>query len=795
MNPSDPGYPYRIFISRVTGEFGKVSAELASDLRKKGVAGKIQIDFRQEEGTATTLDKLEKYVREADAVIALVGVQSGSYPPEAAARKWAHLLPDGITRATYTQWEVHFARAYTKRLSPYFGFRERDGTILYPAESAPEPATDDPAGKNAHVLWLTDTLGLDRQYFTSADSLCRQVLTESWPEFPRYRPNNLPFNTIRDIFVGRDDFLAEIRSGLDAARAAGQHDPNHVIWGLGGIGKTRAAIEYAWKNYQAYSALLCVSGETSDKLTENLAALTDVLGIPCVDGTPTSDRCAAVLRWLDANRGWLLIIDNVDDSAAAAAVQDRLPALSAGHVIITARFGAWKKDVIPLEMPLLSSIAAVRYLLAITDDQRRPAVTPEQDSIDAAVLASDVDHLALALETAAAYIARQHISFAGYRAALAAQPATVLDFLDAQTIDYKKNIIGAERTVAKTWLITMSSLSDPARNLLRVCSWFAPEPIPRTLLDYDPATQAPCDPGSVLGHLKELENYAFVHWDTAKDSFSLHRLVQEITRQQQPAPPPPSGLLTSLTWINGIFVGDPTDVRAWPMLMPLASHAHAIALHADERDMPAPTAHLLNQVGVLYYTKAQYAGAEPLYRRSLAIDEAALGNGHPNVARDLNNLAALLLATNSLPEAELLMRRALALDEAAFGPDHPKVARNLNNLAQLLQSTNRLEEAESLNLRALRINEDSFEPNHPAVAGSLLSMAHFYQATNRLAKAEPLMRRGLWILAAFTRSTGHEHPHWKGRIKNYRILLKMMGKTQAQVAKKIAKILEPIRKQ
>ena len=69
---------------------------------------------------------------------------------------------------------------------------------------------------------------------------------------------------------------------------------------------------------------------------------------------------------------------------------------------------------------------------------------------------------------------------------------------------------------------------------------------------------------------------------------------------------------------------------------------------------------------------------------------------HPNVARDLNNLAQLLQATNRLSDAEPLMRRALAIDEVSFGPDHPKVAIRLNNLAQLLKATNRLSDAEPL---------------------------------------------------------------------------------------------------
>ena len=90
------------------------------------------------------------------------------------------------------------------------------------------------------------------------------------------------------------------------------------------------------------------------------------------------------------------------------------------------------------------------------------------------------------------------------------------------------------------------------------------------------------------------------------------------------------------------------------------------------------------------------SGAEPLYRRALAIDEKSYGPDHPKVAIDLNNLAFLLRQTNRLSEAEPLYRRALAIDEKSYGSDHPDVARDLNNLAVLLRQTNQPSEAEPL---------------------------------------------------------------------------------------------------
>ena len=114
-----------------------------------------------------------------------------------------------------------------------------------------------------------------------------------------------------------------------------------------------------------------------------------------------------------------------------------------------------------------------------------------------------------------------------------------------------------------------------------------------------------------------------------------------------------------------------------------------------------------------------------------------MGPDHPHVAIRLNNLAALLQATNRLEEAEPLLRRALAIDEARFGPDHPTVAIRLNNVASLLQATNRLAEAEPLMRRALVIGEASFGPDHPTVAIYLNISPHCWQPLTGWSRRNP----------------------------------------------------------
>jgi CHAT domain-containing protein len=101
----------------------------------------------------------------------------------------------------------------------------------------------------------------------------------------------------------------------------------------------------------------------------------------------------------------------------------------------------------------------------------------------------------------------------------------------------------------------------------------------------------------------------------------------------------------------------------------------------------------LNNLAIVYCEQGKYADAEPLYQRSLAIKEKALGKDHPGVALTLDNLAAVYEAQSKYADAEGLYKRALAIKAKALGQDHPDVATTLNNLAILSASSGNGENA------------------------------------------------------------------------------------------------------
>ena len=202
----------------------------------------------------------------------------------------------------------------------------------------------------------------------------------------------------------------------------------------------------------------------------------------------------------------------------------------------------------------------------------------------------------------------------------------------------------------------------------------------------------------------------------------------------------------------------------------------------------------LNNLATLLQDTNRIEEAEPLMRRALEIDEAAFGDQHPTVAIRLNNLAIFLRDTNRIEEAEPMMRRGLEIDVAAFGWQHPNVAIHLNNLAQVLKDTNRLEEAEPLMRRALEIDEAAFGDQHPNVAICLNNLAVLFRATNRIEEAEPLMRRALEIdEAAF----GDQHPTVAIRLNNLATLLQAThrGEEAEPLMRRSLEILDTFRRQ
>jgi tetratricopeptide (TPR) repeat protein len=770
----------KLFLSCVTDEFGDDRDELRRALTRPNVEIKIQEDFQAMGGD--TLALLEAYVESCDVVVHFIGDMAGSTPkpssvddllkrrPELAAR----LAEKGMDRRalgrlTYTQWEAWLA----------IGFN-RDGAkqnlvIVAPAiglkrSLAFAPTDAMRASQADHLKWLRAINFYPAKPFTSADNLVARIFGSAVLDALKKgdagsiaKPRNLPFASLGALFAGRDEELANLHNALLGAKGTPV-----ALHGLGGIGKTRLAIEYAWSREAIYSALLFVSASDGAALNAGLAALTafENLDLPEKEARDDATKITAVLRWLELNPTWLMILDNVDDKEAVVAVAKLMPRLKGGHVVVTARASNFPANVRKLEVSTLDENAAGQFLLARTDGDRSKN---KDDVALAGKLARELGGLALGLEQAGAHIVTDRIGFARYLKLWSESREKALAWADA-------TVTGSDRTLATTWATSVARLSPKSRRLLDRLVFFAPDPVPDSLLDVPIPDQASdADAYEARAGLYAYSLISRTTHEGGTSAFVVHRLVQDFAGRAMSAERRTQALREALEWVNKAFVGDPQDMRSWVVLDPLAPHAFAVARHADAAEIPEPTARMFSDLGVLFDVKADYGAAEQLKRRALTIGEKSSGPNHPDVGIRLNNLALLLQATNRPAEAEPLYRRALAIAEKNYGSNHSSVALNLNNLAQLLLAANDLAQAETLMRRALAIDEKTYGPDHPSVARDLNNLANLLQATNRLADAEPLMRR---VLAMQEARLGSDHPHVAIGLNNLSQLLQVTSRLE-----------------
>jgi hypothetical protein len=221
----------------------------------------------------------------------VIGACSGACPSPIEAAEFARLLPTGITEASYTQWEFFFARAHKRRLSLYIA--AADYRLNRQA-----PSGDDSPELQAAFIRHIKAEGLHYTAFFNHDQLRAEVLKEPWPERPRVKPIVLPYASLGSLFKGREAFLRRLRESLTRADGGTTAIVSKALYGMGGIGKTRAAVEYAWAYREDYAALLFAQATSAEELRRNLAGLAGPLLLPERETAEEEVRLNAVLAWL-----------------------------------------------------------------------------------------------------------------------------------------------------------------------------------------------------------------------------------------------------------------------------------------------------------------------------------------------------------------------------------------------------------------------------------------------------------------------------------------------------------------
>ncbi|REE95479.1 FxSxx-COOH system tetratricopeptide repeat protein [Thermomonospora umbrina] len=508
-------------------------------------------------------------------------------------------------------------------------------------------------------------------------------------------------------FTGREELLTRLRAGITGQVTA---VVPHALHGLGGVGKTQMAVEYAYRFRSDYDLVWWIPADQPVLVRSTLAGLAPHLDLPPASTTGTEEAAEAVLESL--RRGepyarWLLIFDNAEEPEDITDVVPQGP----GHVLITSRNHRWEGVVETVAVDVFSRAESVQFL-----GKRVPRAISEAD---ADRLADELGDLPLALEQAGALQAETGMSVEEYLKLLREHTSQLLS--EGKPTEYPAPMTAA-------WGLSVSSLADrmpEAVELLRCCAFFGPEPIPRDVFKYRPGLGEKIAPlfGDTIRlsrAIGELGRYALVRVDRPGRTIQVHRLIQALLRDELPEDER-SRIRGEVHLLLAKFAPkDPDATQQWGQYTQLVGHIEPSGVR-ESRD-PEVRTFALDMVRYLY-ASGDYGSARLMvnllldqwtsdadqddiqiliarrhlgnilralgeYNAAYEVDKAALEAAlqlgapqHQDTVRLINSLGADLRAHGDFVAAREHDEDSLARHRQVFSESDPETLRAMNNLA------------------------------------------------------------------------------------------------------------------
>jgi tetratricopeptide (TPR) repeat protein len=553
--------------------------------------------------------------------------------------------------------------------------------------------------------------------------------------FPLRNPN----------FTGREDLLAQLHDRLRSEGTTAVLP--HALHGMGGVGKSLLAIEYIYRHQAEYDIIWWIPAEQTTRIAGALVELAQRLGLQGVNEANTA--VPMVLEALRSNddtnyQNWLLVFDNAESPEL---VRPYLPKGGSGDILITSRDARWAQVAEPLEVNVFER-AESRQLL-----QNR---SPELSDTDADRLAQRLGDLPLAIEQAAAWRAETGMPVDEYLRLLEEKEADLLEL--SPPLDYQIPVIAA-------WNVSLDRLearSPAALQLLQVCSFFAAEPIPRSLLvgarttsiapELDGALRDPIRLGRAI---REVTRYSLAKIDHRTNSIQMHRLVQaaliarmnEEQRAQMrhgahlmlaandpndPESPDQferygelyphliasSALECGERWVRALVINEARYLYRWGdhhAARQLSQRAHqSWSIELGEAD--PQTLEIAKHLGFVLWVVGRYAEAAELNKSVLATYERMRTEGNEDREGELEalrNVAIDRRAQGEFASALSISQDVLESTVRIFGPDDPTTLNAAHNLAVSLRLSGDFAQAREVDTDTFNRKLEIFGPDHP----------------------------------------------------------------------------------
>ena len=534
-------------------------------------------------------------------------------------------------------------------------------------------------------------------------------LTAPEPRYPRTIPPVWHVPTRNASFTGRNEVLEKLHDQL-----IGTSTPV-ALHGLGGVGKTQVAQEYAHRFMADYDVVWWVPAEQQDLINPNLADLAPHLGIRQADSTDESaELVKEALRRGHPYDRWLLIFDNADEPEDVEGLFPGGP----GHVIVTSRNPAWSQVAEPLPIDVFSRAESLSFL------QRR---VPSLSEADAASVADALGDLPLAIEQAGAWLSATGLPVSQYIMEIKDQFAATMAL--SQPSNYPTS-------VAVTYRLSFERLkkqAPAAARLLELCACFAPDPISLTLLNSDEMIQSliPHDKRlkaarSVLGLLiTDITRFSLakIDRDVGSNSIQVHRLIQLAILDQMPSE---EYREETKHEVHKILAGarprqgetdDPGNWARYGLIWPHLGPSEVWNCDGEE-----PRQLLIDRVRYLW-KRGDYEDALQAARRLEVQWLDKIGPDDEQLLSLRFQIANVLRSQGKFQAAYELDTEILARQQELLGEDHPSTLLTAGSKGGDLRGLGRFREALDLDEQTHRANRDLLGSDDPSTLSSANNLA------------------------------------------------------------------------
>ncbi|WP_243714080.1 tetratricopeptide repeat protein [Nostoc sp. 106C] len=608
--------------------------------------------------------------------------------------------------------------------------------------------------------------------------------------------HNIPFSGVVE-FVGREAELENLHHLLQE----NQQVAVAAIVGMGGVGKTELALQYANLHRVTYQGGICWLSALQDVGLQLVQFARNQLQLNPPDDLDLLGRVQYCLtKWHQGEV--LLVIDNVTNyREEVRCYLESVP--SRFKQLITTR-EKLQLPIVRLDLDVLTPLAAMQLLKSLVGEERL-----RREALIARRLCKWLGYLPLGLELVGRYLlGDEELSLTEMLRDLENER------LKNPALDEAQPEMTDKLGVAAAFELSWRRLGENAQRLGCILSLFALAPIPWELVEGITINNEAQDwkrarRGLLQLHLLQLKGEGI---------YQLHPLLREFFQDKLTGLEQAEELKRSFC---GVVVAVAKDIPQTPTIQQikditpaiphLAEVANNLIQYVTDEDLiwffvgnagfyngkglynqatslleqcrkiveqrlgnEHPDIEiLLNNLAVLYHSQSRYSESELLFQQILALKQHLLGEKHPDIAFTLNNLAEVYHSQGRYSEAEHLSLKVLALRQRLYGKEHLDVAQTLNSLAGIYFSQKRYKEAELPFLQAFLLRLSLLGEEHPDVAMSLNNLAYFYYSIGRYNKAELSYQKAL---ALWQRLLGEEHPYFLTSLYNLVNLYSSQGK-------------------